>query len=624
MSRTDAEGPAPVAEPIPVPRPGRSRADLWAALACAAVGLLLAVAPHLTMLARTGDPSYLADDDDLFYLAVGRIPYPGEPALRDPFSSRDDHVPCLFAWFQFVPLAWLTRVLGLPPTWMSLVWRAVGGPLLGGSVWLLFRRLLAGTRHPTAWALGCSLIALSDPGLVQGRPLVDAASLVRHMAAGTTPMPKADALGQYRVVTPLLNLPAVLLLAACLHPAAPSRRRATLAGAVLLGLCFLLYFYFWTAAVAALCGYLASLLALAAWDRRERSSHLARARLVAAVLIGGTILGAPQVVSNARTFADPGYKPILARLGRGCPVPTGDPVRAMYLRNVWAWGKIVAGGAALVALRLRGLALVWWLTAAGFALANSALVTGLEFENFHWNYISAPFGEVLLLAIAAWVLDGRPAARRVRAWLWLVPALTLAIAAAWRPYEALTAPGAVEGTGMLRSLRGLRPALEGLGPDAVLAGAPEARAALLWTRGAILYESPYTSHGSLIPDEEVDQRHALNAWLRGMDLEEYRREVRLHSRVHAAPIDVPRWRPAAVAQRRLAIFAALPRDGGDLLRRFHPDALLLPATAPAPTRGGPWRRRAATREWALWVKPAGGEMAAGAGRSPSPPVGGRP
>jgi hypothetical protein len=606
MEHPEPGGSDPAAEPSPPPPPARSRADFRAASACAAVGLLLAIAPHLTMLARTGGAEYLADDDDILYLAIGRIPYHGESALRDPFSSRSDRVPSLFAWLQFVPLAWLTRLLGLPPILMSLVWRAVGGVALGASVWLLFRRLLAGTSRPTAWALGCSLIALADPGLVLGRPLVDSGALVLQMASGTTPMGKADALAQYRVVTPLLNLPLVLLLAACLHPAAPDRRRAALAGVALLGLCFLIYFYFWTAAVVALGGYLATLLSLALWGGPRRPEHLARARLVATVLIGGALLGAPQVLANARTFADPAYQPILHRLGRGCPVPTGDRVRSMYLPNTWAWGKIAAGAIALGIFRMRGLGLVWWLTVAGFALANSALVTGLEFENFHWSYVFNTFGEVLLLAIAARGLDRWPG-RHWRPWLWLVPIATLAIAAVWRPYEALTAPEAVASTRVLRELRGLRPALEGLGPEAVLAGTPEARLALLYTRGGLLFEAPYTAHNSLIPDEEVSQRHALNAWLAGLDLSSYRRAAMPPFPYQAVPIDVPRWRPEAIARRRVAIFASLLRGDGDaLLRRFHPDALLLPATAPAPERGGPWRRLAATREWALWVKAPSG------------------
>src|SRR5262245_22638555 len=119
---------------------GIPRADLLAASACMMVSLLLAVAPHLTMLVTTGNPGYLADSDDTLYLAIGRIPYFGESRLFDPFSSRSEKVPSLFTWLQFVPMASLTRALGLRPELMALVWRAFGGLLMGPSLYFLFRR----------------------------------------------------------------------------------------------------------------------------------------------------------------------------------------------------------------------------------------------------------------------------------------------------------------------------------------------------------------------------------------------------------------------------------------------------------------------------------------------------
>src|SRR5438105_252471 len=63
------------------------RADVVGALVCAGVGLILAIAPHLTMLARHGTLAFLADGDDVLYLAISRLPYHGEPGLRDPFCG---------------------------------------------------------------------------------------------------------------------------------------------------------------------------------------------------------------------------------------------------------------------------------------------------------------------------------------------------------------------------------------------------------------------------------------------------------------------------------------------------------------------------------------------------------
>src|SRR5438874_990300 len=119
-----------MSETSPTP-PRWSRADLVAAVACGALGMALAVAPHLATLARHGTLEYVADGDDVLYLAIARAPYHGEPALRDPFSNPGAAVPTLYSWLPFVPTARLTRRLGLPPVLTGLVWRALGGPLLG-------------------------------------------------------------------------------------------------------------------------------------------------------------------------------------------------------------------------------------------------------------------------------------------------------------------------------------------------------------------------------------------------------------------------------------------------------------------------------------------------------------
>src|SRR5205807_1085791 len=154
-------------------------------------------------------------------------------------------------------------------------------------------------------------------------------------------------------------------------------------------------------------------------------------------------------------------KPYLQRAGRGDLLPPGDPIRRQYLANAWAWGKLAAGAAAVLALRQAGLAVLWGMTLAGFALANSALITGLEFENGHWGYVHGPFGEILLLASAALVLDRKAGPAWWRA-VWAVPLLLLVVAGAWRPVEALHAPEAARNSRELQGLRPLRQSLAAL------------------------------------------------------------------------------------------------------------------------------------------------------------------
>ena len=110
----------------------------------------------------------------------------------------------------------------------------------------------------------------------------------------------------------------------------PTGRAAGVAlGGVALGLCVLMYFYFWTGAVLALGLYLAWLILLA-WRRPEaRSEHLRQAGAVAGVLAVGLLLGLPQVLENVRAFAHPEVRAALARMFKPTPLAhRRDPVAA--------------------------------------------------------------------------------------------------------------------------------------------------------------------------------------------------------------------------------------------------------------------------------------------------------
>jgi hypothetical protein len=576
-----------------------------------ALGLVLAVAPHLATLVRYGTLEFLADADDTAYLAVARAPYYGEPGLRDPFLGHWEQAPpSLYPWALFVPLARLAHGLGLPLILLGLVWRALGGGLLGGALFLLFRRLFASTRHPTAWALGCTLICLADAGFVGGRMIVQTLALPDHMRAGTTLMHKPDALAQYRVITPLLNLPFLLLLAGTLIPGGPRGAKAVLFGSIWLGICVFIFFYFWTAAVGAMVMYLIGLMVVAWRWPEQRPAALVQARFVALVLLGGMLLGSFQIYSNSRTFADPYYQAILPRMFKPYRLPAGDPIRWMFVKNVWTWGKLAIGAVAILALRLRGLGLPWCLTMASYLLANSAIVTGMEFENSHWGYVHSPLGQIMVLAaLGLWANRQR---RRVPAWAaWLVPAVMVAIALAWRPYEALRAPDSVENSRILAELRPLRPKLEALGPDLALAGPKATNIAILDSRCALLYHSPYSWTFSMVPESLLHERHALNGWLQGFDLAQYKAYAGNDTNTL---FKRPEWSEAAILQARVPIFKRLlehPEEADALMVRFRPKALLLPASAPDPKRGGPWSLVERTPLWALWIRPPAESRAGG-------------
>ena len=125
---------------------------------------------------------------------------------------------------------------------------------------------------------------------------------------------------------------------------------------------------------------------------------------------------------------------------------------------------------------------------------------------------------------------------------------------------------------------------------------------LLFARCGLLYSTPY-SWTSLIPDDDLHLRHALNAWLQGLSSSGYA-EVAGQDK-YADDLPQPQYRTEAVREARLAIFRQLVREPAFravLLTRYRPEYLLLPAIAPEPRRAGPWRLIDKSPRWALWER----------------------
>src|SRR5262245_51581516 len=188
------------------------RADVVAAIGCAVIAAVLAVVPHLAQWYHHGTLRYIASGDDVIYLAVARSAYYGEGRLRDPFATPAQKVPTAFSWTQFVPFTAPLRWVGVPFLLVPLMWRAVGGLMLGATAYVLARRLAPPGPAVIGWSVGIALIWISDAGTIDGRPLVGFIPLLAGWACGMPPHPLADSLAQFRVVSPLLNFPWMMLV----------------------------------------------------------------------------------------------------------------------------------------------------------------------------------------------------------------------------------------------------------------------------------------------------------------------------------------------------------------------------------------------------------------------------
>ena len=156
--------------------------------------------------------------------------------------------------------------------------------------------------------------------------------------------------------------------------------------ALMIALTVSLYFFQWTALIV---GAGAILLVFVMWDIFHKN-ELKTASILALSLLGiGFAAGLPQVISNASTFRESFMKPILDRVGRVQMIPSGDPILTINLVNRWVWGKLLLAFLLSYYYRSRGLLIFSSVGLAGYLLANSALLTGIEFENWHWLYVFA-------------------------------------------------------------------------------------------------------------------------------------------------------------------------------------------------------------------------------------------
>jgi len=170
------------------------RADFVGALVCGCrADLAIASSEELV---RHGTLAFLADGDDVLYLAISRLPYHGEPycATRSgPWRSGR-----LYSWMQFVPGRAHSRARTRPLADAAALARR-GGMCLGCRCTSCSE---SAGRHAASWP-GLHADRAVGRGFVGGQTLLGVKDLVRGMLAARR-VADAQCPGHFRVVTPLL------------------------------------------------------------------------------------------------------------------------------------------------------------------------------------------------------------------------------------------------------------------------------------------------------------------------------------------------------------------------------------------------------------------------------------
>jgi hypothetical protein len=569
-----------------------TRAGAVAALACAAFGALISVLPHLTMLARTGDASWVGSRDDMFYTGVGAQAY-----YQHPWKTGDPALPSggpsIYKPLPLVPGILIARALGTGPTWLALIWRLWGGIITGVSLYAFFGHFL---RRP-AVAAAATLWMLADAGWLDGRPIVTQVVDIVRIATGRTAglldgIPRV--LYHWRLGTPSLTT-AYLLLAVILLDRARCRdtRPRLVAAGVGFALLFYVYFYYWTAAVIA--------LGLAwALDPGWRWTYVKVGLVALAVAL-------PSLVADValKRSTPPDW------LTRSDKFLTIGHLAELQIPRV---PILVALATLPVVLRWRrDLLFAWGLTAGGLALLNEQVITAFYIENWHWIFSYGIMQALLLVVLALGAVEARggwtPA--RLRA-LWTLAAVMMATGLGLRAVEATRSAEALKLTTVLERYRAQRlapdaPRLEAL---AIVAGDVD------FVEFAAIAEHTLPFYGYIIDlsptikDAEWDERIALHGYLLGQDRPGFERAQRLFfegdGKGHKAGVWGPWARDKgareAKIRARLAAYERVAADPRTYLDRYRVRYLALAAgQGPPPPRSG-WERLQDGPTWALWAR----------------------
>ena len=573
--------------------------------ACITVGLLLALGPALVFMWRTGCWGFLPNYDAQLYLQIAARAY-FSGAQHAAVSAR---LAALYPRLLFTLPAVAARLAGWSAFAINGIWRAWSGLALALGFYALFVMAGAPRRVATHWRAALLAAAvMAEPGplwmkwLLHGgwRPL-----LAGRLGIHPTLQPL------WRIVDPAVSLPFLLVfLALWLAAAQRSAQRlawpwiAAAGGA--LGLLFYVYFYDWTAALAA--------LAITALVARPQAKNCAA---IAAI---GIAIGAPGAwhASSLRSHAAAGA---MARLNVFVPVGRlalrsehWGLVAILLVSTLLFWiahRRRAARSAAEApapapnaASELVWPAVVGPVAAAAFLLSNSQFVTGIEMQNNHWyRFLGHPLAVVLLLAaVESWVR------RRMARAAWTAILIVIVIFGVYVRWRIGLRQTAAPPTASVPAFLAAAPAMA--------AGGTVAGSLAYADLAAVAYGArPLSGYSTLIDpgldDRSWSARWALNAWLQGRPQRAGRRGIRrwlaqLFGPVRSGPAAADGPVMSAVQRARLGrlcrrALRRIRRAPAAYLRRYHVRWLALAAGRNPPTApGAAWRFRGATGRWRVW------------------------
>lgn len=556
-------------------------------------GVLIAALPHFINLVRIGEPTWISDYDDLYYyLAIGEQAYEHHPFdLADPVLPADG--VSMYPRLQLTPGVLIARAAHWGPMGINFAWRILSGLGVSLGFYLVARW---STRSPW-WSAAIAIWLCADVGVVSGWPLIKHLAVFFDLARHAQSQLLASAPiihPLWRLVSPALPLPWLLLMIGLWMRAVahPVRGRIVTAG-IGFGILFYDYFFFWTAAGLAL-------LLCTLWDRGSRRVHF----LTGAI---GFVVGLPAVYTSFRVKtsnpSDWGARcDYFLSIGRFQEIEW--PLKyliAATITGLWVWFK------------RRDLVPIWSLAIAGLVLRNEQILTGLQIQNWHWDYaIGAALSLVVVLSITA-------AAGRIEKRRGLVVAaftaclLFVAATGVWMRYvEATRTKFSRDLLADYLRYREQRhaPGSVPLEPNAVVAGD---RFFLDWA--AVLDDlRPLDRHSIStsiqISDSEWDERSALNAYLRGLDSRAFESEQKTSLKsVNPRVWGIGRFgdwtRDERIFNRRiagkLAAFESVRQNPQSFVKKYHVRYLVLPADQQPPSYLSESRREIErSSAWRIW------------------------